>query len=307
MKTHLAPLLATAPLLLTASAPSATIEVPADQPTIQAAINAALDGDEVVVSPGTYDESIDFLGKAITVRSTAPEDPAVVVATMLVLVGEGSVVRCVRGETATSILAGFVISSGSAASEVGQGGFGGGMLVVGSSPTVQLCTFYSNAANQGGAISLTDSTSTISRCTFSGNLTFGDGGALHAAKSTIAVTDCVFTGNFSTGAGSAVFASSSTVTMTRCLATANRFGGPVGSTVFVGTGSTVTLKDSRVCGNDGEAVGGDPIVDAGGNVVGYVCPPPPPPPPECVADLNGDGKVNGADLGLLLASWGLCD
>lgn len=307
MPTRYPPLAAAIQLLLATGAAAAVIAVPADHPTIQAAINAALDGDEVVVSPGTYDASIDFLGKAITVRSTAPEDSAVVVATMLVLVGEGSVVRCVSGETAKSVLAGFVISSGNATVEVGQNGFGGGMLVVGSSPTVQLCTFYGNAANQGGAISLTGSTSAISRCTFSGNLTFGDGGAIHAANSAVAVTDCAFTGNFSTGAGSAVFASSSTVTMTRCVATANRFGGPVGSTVFVGPGSAVALKDSRVCGNDGEAVGGDPFADAGGNVVGYFCPPPPPPPPECVADLNGDGKVNGADLGILLASWGLCD
>lgn len=30
------------------------------------------------------------------------------------------------------------------------------------------------------------------------------------------------------------------------------------------------------------------------------------PPPSCIADLNGDGIVNGADLGILLGAWGLC-
>ncbi len=48
---------------------AATINVPADQATIQAGINAAVSGvDEVVVAPGTYLEAINFLGKAITVR-----------------------------------------------------------------------------------------------------------------------------------------------------------------------------------------------------------------------------------------------
>ncbi len=38
--------------------------------SIQAAIDAAVDGDEIVVFPGTYFETINFLGKAITLRSS---------------------------------------------------------------------------------------------------------------------------------------------------------------------------------------------------------------------------------------------
>src|SRR5688572_16668756 len=52
------------------SARGAVIHVPADQPTIQAAIVAASNGDEIEVAPGTYNEAINFLGKAINLHSS---------------------------------------------------------------------------------------------------------------------------------------------------------------------------------------------------------------------------------------------
>ncbi len=62
-------------LLVLLSAPCAfaqkTIRVPADQPTIQGAINGAADGDSVVVSAGTYYENIDYKGKSISVVSAS--------------------------------------------------------------------------------------------------------------------------------------------------------------------------------------------------------------------------------------------
>ena len=47
------------------------INVPAEFSTLQAAINAADDGDEIVVAPGTYTGFFDFMGRAVTVRSSA--------------------------------------------------------------------------------------------------------------------------------------------------------------------------------------------------------------------------------------------
>ncbi|NIM64051.1 MAG: hypothetical protein GTO30_21095, partial [Acidobacteria bacterium] len=45
-----------------------------DHATIQDAIVAALDDDVIVVAAGTYPEVIDFMGKAITVRSSGGAD-----------------------------------------------------------------------------------------------------------------------------------------------------------------------------------------------------------------------------------------
>src|SRR4051812_24854050 len=57
-------------LCSTAAFAQKTINIPADYPTIQAGINAASNGDTVLVAPGTYFENIDFKGKGITVTSS---------------------------------------------------------------------------------------------------------------------------------------------------------------------------------------------------------------------------------------------
>jgi len=103
-----------------------TIHVPADQPTIQAAINAANNGDTVLVAPGTYVENINFGGKAITVASSG--GPSV---TTIDGGAQGSVVTFSTGEGLTSILNGFTVRNGF------QNGFsGGGIYIASASPTI---------------------------------------------------------------------------------------------------------------------------------------------------------------------------
>ena len=58
-------------VLYTNGLSAVTINVPTDHAAIQGVIDAASNGDKVVVVPGTYVENIDFNGKAITLRSSS--------------------------------------------------------------------------------------------------------------------------------------------------------------------------------------------------------------------------------------------
>ncbi len=70
-------------LALATGAAARIINVPGDAMTIGQAIDMyARDGDEIVVAPGTYNYNFG-IRKAVTVRSTNPQDPAVVAATVL--------------------------------------------------------------------------------------------------------------------------------------------------------------------------------------------------------------------------------
>src|SRR5688572_28779928 len=115
------------PFSLTANA--ADIRVPADQPTIQSAINLATNGDEIRVAPGTYIENLNFLGKAI--RVTSEQGPQV---TTIDGNQSGSVVVFVSGEGPQSMLSGFTIKNGNAA--FGGAYRGGGIRIQNSSPTI---------------------------------------------------------------------------------------------------------------------------------------------------------------------------
>src|SRR5262245_10997632 len=128
-------------------AAQATLVVPGTHATIQAAIAAAQPNDTVLVMPGTYLERIDFLGKAITVRSAAGAAATTIDGNQL-----GSVVTFTTNETPSSVLEGFTITHGQGATIVGQRSAAGGIQCVGASPTIRRCVIQVNWGGAGASV-----------------------------------------------------------------------------------------------------------------------------------------------------------
>jgi len=105
--------------------------------SIQAAIDAASDGDVVSVAAGTWVEDVDFRGKAITLLGTGPDS-------VLQGTGGGPVVTFASGEARASVIDSFTITGGVAER-------GGGVLVDGASPTVLRNRIVANRARRQGS------------------------------------------------------------------------------------------------------------------------------------------------------------
>ncbi|MCK4414973.1 MAG: right-handed parallel beta-helix repeat-containing protein [Candidatus Eisenbacteria sp.] len=181
-----------------------------DFPTIQAAINAATDGDVILLGDGTFvgdgNRDLTYGGKAITIQSEN-DDPQ-----GCILDCQGSEgdphrgVAFVSDETRESVLRGITIMNGWVGGWDFPEGSGGAVLCEWSSPTIENCVFLNNAARSGGGMtSFYGSSPAIIDCTFEGNDAYygGKGGGLLVDSSIHPlVTGCTFRNNSDTGISS---------------------------------------------------------------------------------------------------------
>jgi hypothetical protein len=162
------------------------LSVPAEYKTIQLAIDAAQDGDEVVVSPGTYNEQISFLGKEIVVRGV--NNPTIQSPTVPV--------AFVSGETLNARIDGFTIAGGGAATN------GGGIKVIESFATISNCTIFGSSQIRGGGVGVLFGGANITNCQITGQS--ATGGALAVYESNVTINNCFVGGVAGNGGGISV-------------------------------------------------------------------------------------------------------
>jgi hypothetical protein len=328
---------------LVINAHGADLRVPQDYPSIQRAIDAATNGDSIIVGPGMYEEVIRFGGRAVTVRSSAGAS-----ATMIarpVLAPSSPVVTFDFGETSASVLSGFTISRGTGVFTDIFGcncdGYqlGGGVFVSGASPVIQDCVIANNACgtyfSRGGGVYVGSGAPTFERCIIRDNQAnggYGSGGGIHVAGGSPKFLDCTVKNcsvqSYHSGNCGGIAAGGSPY-FSNCRITGNSASGGVGGLcvgpsailerVYVGSVNGATPISGDFSDAGGNALTGDcngnGVADhsdiAGGisldlDADGM--------PDECICrhypinccpgDLNANSVVDGADLGALLAFWG---
>jgi hypothetical protein len=149
--------------------------VPSQFATIQGAVDAAVDGDVVIVSPGTY-APVDLGGKRIQVRSVAGKDSTTIDGSGL---GRSSVHFGV-GSTLNTQIVGFTIRAGMG---TGNSYFanGGGIYCPSGSATIEDCDIVgaTGGTGYGGGLRMTGPALVLRRCRFVNNSCYHDGGGIN--------------------------------------------------------------------------------------------------------------------------------
>ena len=267
-----------------------------DFPTIQMAVEAATEGDVILLAGGTFtgpgNRDVDFLGKTITVRSLSGYPASCIVDCEQA--GRGFVFH--SGESRLATLERVTIRGG--LSTAGGGGFdpsrGGGIYIAGASPTIRGCTIVQNTATgSGGGVYCRDGAAPlISGCVVSENATLSgsvaggifatnsspeirhstisanlSGGVSCEDGSTLIVEDCTITGNVAVNGGG-FFCGSSTVVIAGSTFAGNRADS--GGGIFCADLASIEMERSIVWGNCA-LLDGDGIVTAGSGGIEALC------------------------------------
>ena len=230
---------------------SETIHIPADQPNIQTGIDESVNGDIVLVSPGTYYENITFDGKNITVASLFlnTQDTDYITETIINGSGLGSVVTFQNNENQNAILCGFTLTNGDAST-------GGGINCVDADPQISDCIISENETSlNGGGMNFEGSYATVENVLISDNDGGFEGGGISCYECNISFINVQILNNDGGNYGGGVISNSSNLILDRVVIAGNiasfRGGG-----MQCEDSSLPELTNVTIYGNDADDGGG---------------------------------------------------
>ncbi|MCH2162122.1 MAG: hypothetical protein MK085_09645 [Phycisphaerales bacterium] len=215
--------------------------VPGDFDTIQNAIDAAANGDRILVGPGSWtnddgDDAPVFntRGKRLTIESTHGRNDT--------FIDGEHLIRCAvftHGEEADTIIDGFTFYRGSAADNED----GGGILIRDSSPTIRNCSFIWNFAGDfdspgysgtGAGLHVDGGSPYIEGSYFTSNIAeFGGGGAAMDNLAEPTFSYCTFQANQSSYAGGGLLVRGGSIPTIEFCDFVGHIGVPLGSGLAV--------------------------------------------------------------------------
>ncbi len=223
------------------------IRVPGQEDNIQLGINAARDGDTVLVSNGQWVGAISFRGKDITVASRyiIAQNPGTIENTLISATWGDSTVSFNNDETSDAHLIGFTINNGRA-----PGGGGGGVYINDASPVISHCIIAGNMSlSHGAGIYITGGAEpTIEYTLIRGNQATRDGGGVYVNASHPTFHNVTLTQNNAERNGGGIFIDgNSRVTASRLLIYGN--GADEGGGMFLSSSQAGTYDRMTVINN----------------------------------------------------------
>jgi len=229
---------------------SATLRVPADYSTIQAAIDAASDGDIVLIADDTYtgdgNRDLDFHGKAITVKSENGYENCTI--DCQATVDDRHRGFCFHnGEYQNSVLDGLTIINGFAPRSIPEGSIGGGaILCYNASPTIKNCYLSGNTYH---AISCDEASPKIDSCIITENTCSSGGGIGCPSNGSPLIINCTITKNTANHGGGGIYCCLySNPSIIDCNISDNSADGS-GGAVYCMHDSYPTIINSTITGN----------------------------------------------------------